>query len=162
MTWSTQHHHASTDYLYACMQPEQTAYMKPRELDVFCNVQTVRLWDRKTHICRHILQLPSCPSAVYLLSDDVTVVTCVSSCSVWKGSRCLRTICPILLGRSHILCTTVSENLLFLAAHGTASTVSPIMPYSMCCVCWTHLPDHDAFGTHCCWSFVRLYSTRQC
>ncbi|KAL3134808.1 hypothetical protein ABBQ32_007787 [Trebouxia sp. C0010 RCD-2024] len=83
--------------------------------------KTVRVWDRKTHICRHILQLPSSPSALYLLSDDVTAVTCLRSCSVWKGSRCLRTICPNLLGRSHICCTTVSENLLFLAAHGEST-----------------------------------------
>ena len=91
--------------------------------NIFYGVQTVRLWDRKRGTCKHILRLPSEVSAVHLLSDDLTVVTCVSTCSVWNGSQCLRIICPNLSALrqgtcAHIFASAVSDNLLFLVAHG--------------------------------------------
>ena len=92
-------------------------------------MQTVRLWDRKTGACRHILQLPSRPSALHLLSDELTVVTCMISCSVWKGSRCLRSMCPDLsvparvTNSSRICASAVSDNLLFLVFDGECAWV---------------------------------------
>lgn len=101
-------------------------------------MQTVRLWDRKTRTCRHILQLPSSPTAVHLLSDDITVVTCLSTCSVWKGARCLRAIRPNFVLLPHIACTAVSDNLLFLAPHGNAAYIPHV--YTACIP-----PGHTAY-----------------
>ena len=126
--------------------------------DIFCGVQTVRLCDRKRGTCKHILHLSSQPSAVHLLSDDLAVVTCVSSCSIWKGSRCLRTISPNLSAPrrgncSHICASAVSDNLLFLVVHGEVCIGCAIVVAP--CLCahyttylhWSQYPQQLQYST---------------
>ncbi len=79
-------------------------------------MQTVRLWNRHTGACKAVLLLPSVPTAVTLLSDDLVVVTHTCTCSVFKGPKSLRRI--VSSDQQHICATAILDNQLFIASVG--------------------------------------------
>ncbi len=81
-----------------------------------CSVQTVRLWNRHSGACTAVLLLPSVPTAVTLMSDDLVVVTHTCTCSVFKGPKSLRHI--VSSDQQHICATTILDNQLFIASVG--------------------------------------------
>lgn len=79
-------------------------------------MQTVRLWNRHTGACKAVLLLPSVPTAVTLMSDDLVVVTHTCTCSVFKGPKSLRRI--VSSDQQHICATAILDNQLFIASVG--------------------------------------------
>lgn len=81
-----------------------------------CCVQTVRLWNRHSGACKAVLLLPSVPTAVTLMSNDLVVVIHNCTCSMFKGPKRLRHI--VSSDQQHICATAILDNQLFIASVG--------------------------------------------
>ncbi|KAL0024622.1 hypothetical protein WJX77_004265 [Trebouxia sp. C0004] len=79
--------------------------------------RTVRLWNRHSGACKAVLFLPSVPTAVTLMSDDLVVVTHTCTCSVFKGPKSLRHI--VSSDQQQICATAILDNQLFIASAGS-------------------------------------------
>ena len=90
-------------------------------------MQTVRVWDRRNGRCKAVLKVGGVPLTVSLLSDDLTVVTCDKTCSVWKGAKCLRRITAN--DKRPVCATAIQDNMLFMANKGEDPP---------CCMASTH------------------------
>ena len=102
-------------------------------------MQTVRLWDRHNGSCKAVLALPYTPSAVNLLSDDLTLVTCHNKCLLWQGSTCLQRI--VSLNELRICAIAICDNLLFMVSEREKIYFSPCC-FFVCFLCFIYVV-HD-------------------
>ena len=116
-----------------------------------CCVQTVRLWNRHSGACTAVLLLPSIPTAVTLMSDDLVAVTHNCTCSVFKGPKSLRHI--VSSDQQHICATAILDNQLFIASvgEGPSCLLSGLKGSSICTA--PHVAPHVSMANIFCHTY---------